>query len=442
MVQESTEQLSARELEILKLVVTGATNHQIAVELAISVNTVKTHLRNVFAKLGVESRTEATLSAIQRGLVQVEGAAVVDAVPEVVPPAAPIVPPVWPVRAGQWIALGAALLLVLLVAAWPGLRAQPSGLRNRLVDVPRDAALSASTPVPSRWLPRAQMPTPRGRFAQVTTNGLIYVIGGLTPEGWSDRVEVYDPLEDLWSRRQSLPYALANASAAQLGAQIVVPGGLGTDNQVSSRVQVYDPAADSWVSGPELPAPRCGYGLAELNGTLYLFGGWDGHKYVDTVYALGVGEDAWRPVDKLGVPRGFLAAAAWQDAILLSGGYDGNTDYDLVEAYRPAVAEGSRWQTLSPMSTARAGHAMAVMQNDVYVVGGGWEHPMAFNERYSVANDAWSAFESPVVGEWTSLGLSVAERKEGAFLFAIGGWDGAYLADVVAYQAVFRVYVP
>src|SRR5512137_1214546 len=70
--QGNTE-LSERELELLKLLATGLSNKEIAGQLFLSVNTVKVHLRNIFAKLGVQSRTEATVIAIQRGYVSVPG---------------------------------------------------------------------------------------------------------------------------------------------------------------------------------------------------------------------------------------------------------------------------------------------------------------------------------------------------------------------------------
>src|SRR5262245_54068049 len=73
--------LSEREREILCLVATGASNKEIAARLDISLNTVKVHLRNIFAKIGVASRTEATLFAIRQGLVEVPGEPLAVALP-------------------------------------------------------------------------------------------------------------------------------------------------------------------------------------------------------------------------------------------------------------------------------------------------------------------------------------------------------------------------
>src|SRR5713101_3272704 len=83
-------ELSDREREILRLVATGASNKDIARQLTISPNTVKVHLRNIFAKIGSASRTEATLYAIRAGLAAMPGTAATSAeTPEPLPEAMP-----------------------------------------------------------------------------------------------------------------------------------------------------------------------------------------------------------------------------------------------------------------------------------------------------------------------------------------------------------------
>lgn len=62
-------QLSAREIEVLELVVEGLSNKQIAYRLQIADTTAKNHVKNILAKLNVEDRTQAATAAIQRGIV-------------------------------------------------------------------------------------------------------------------------------------------------------------------------------------------------------------------------------------------------------------------------------------------------------------------------------------------------------------------------------------
>lgn len=64
-----TEQLTAREMEVIQLMAQGLANKQIALALSISEHTVKFHLSSLYAKLGISSRTEAIKRGIELGLI-------------------------------------------------------------------------------------------------------------------------------------------------------------------------------------------------------------------------------------------------------------------------------------------------------------------------------------------------------------------------------------
>ncbi len=67
--QSLTEALSARELEVLRLVADGLTNAEIAQKLFLTVGTVKVHTSNIYSKLGVSSRTQAVAEANRLALI-------------------------------------------------------------------------------------------------------------------------------------------------------------------------------------------------------------------------------------------------------------------------------------------------------------------------------------------------------------------------------------
>jgi DNA-binding NarL/FixJ family response regulator len=66
------EELTSRELEVLKELAKGLANKEIAGSLKISEHTVKDHLKSILGKLRVADRTEAVTTAIQRGIIQLE----------------------------------------------------------------------------------------------------------------------------------------------------------------------------------------------------------------------------------------------------------------------------------------------------------------------------------------------------------------------------------
>jgi DNA-binding NarL/FixJ family response regulator len=66
----SGDELSERELEVLCLMAKGSANKEISAELKIAQSTVKTHITNIFQKLGVNDRTEAVTQAIKKGIIR------------------------------------------------------------------------------------------------------------------------------------------------------------------------------------------------------------------------------------------------------------------------------------------------------------------------------------------------------------------------------------
>jgi DNA-binding CsgD family transcriptional regulator/N-acetylneuraminic acid mutarotase len=430
--------LSEREIEVLQLVATGAANQEIARNLVISVNTVKVHLRNIFEKLGVQSRTEATLYAIREGWVTVDGVepAVAEASSEsaaalAVPVASPE-PLAWWQRVYGLASLSLALSLLLLPAL--GQKEQAAAAANPISDRPASgpASFRAET---SRWTHLADLPTSRTRLALVAYNGRLFAIGGDWETGVTGQLEMYSPDTDTWTAGAPKPTPVSNIGAAVVGGRIYVPGGCIGLTGLTDRLEIYSPADNAWTQGASLPSPLCAYALSTVDDKVYLFGGWDGQSFVNQVLVYDPIQDVWTERQPMPAARGFAAAGAIQGVVYVVGGYDGVQEFADTYAYHVA---SDTWKERAPMSVGRGGLGVAVISNKLYAIGGGWESYLATNERYDPASDTWSAFESPVLGEWRNLGVAAW----GTQIYAVGGWNGGYSGVNQAYQALFRIILP
>lgn len=446
MPDNETVQLSERELEILKMVATGASNQQIARQLVISINTVKVHLRNVFEKLGVQSRTEATTYAIQRGWVIISdnGAEPVEAV---LPSRKSFLltnKPRPPLTYWQQLYLGGAVVLSLALLVIPLLPKQ-NPVEKPILPV---IFVQPSTPAPPslsnitthRWVSQQLMPTKRAGLGLVAFEGQIYAIGGVKDTNQATRqVDIFDPIANSWSEGSNKPAATAHIVAATQGDKIYVPGGCNQDGRAVNTLDIYLPKEDEWHKGAALPAARCGYGLVVFQDQLYLFGGWDGQKFVDTVLAYSIKKDKWevRP-STLPKAMGYMGAAVLNETIYVVGGYNGETEFNETYIFDPAT---NKWQQKASMLEKRGGLGLVGVANSLYAIGGGWDQAVASSEKYDPASDTWSAFETPFTGSWRNLGLTVLDTK----LYAVGGWNGTegkFMDSVVSYQFLFELFLP
>jgi DNA-binding CsgD family transcriptional regulator len=430
--------LTERELEILKLVATGATNQQVALRLFISANTVKVHLRNIFQKLGVESRTEATMVAVRQGWVlsQVEHAT--DEASAF---------PAWPnprISTWQRVFLAVTTLFIATLVFLPPPRAVSNQEANPFTDQTAGELSDPSVASSPRWESKAQMPTARARLAVVAYQGRIYAIGGDTIDGVSGAVEVYDMSTDTWSRAASKPRPVRNIGAAVLNERIYVPGGYDALDSAISEVEVYDPLVDSWSESAPLPEPLFAYAIASLGGKLYLFGGSDGLTYVNTVWIYDPAKDSWSPGTPMSAARGFCAAAVVGEQVYVLGGYDGQSESPLCEVYDPSRegTTGNPWTALAPMRSGRGGLAAVTVDNYILAIGGGWTQYLASNERYDIPQGSWSSFESPVLGQWRTLAAASVRSQSETVIHVLGGWSDRPLSTHYAYSAFFRIYLP
>lgn len=342
-----TTVLSERELQILRLVAEGFSNRQIAGMLDISENTVKVHVRNIFAKIHVASRTEASMYAVRNGLLHD-----LPQPGETIPSDPPLnddahVPVVSNVRRHvYWWVMGGVLLLCILVVGgiWvQGDRYQVSQPLKR-------------TPEAQRWSQLAPFPTRDGDVQMVTVAGQLYAVGGhTTPRllhydvsqgAWQSAVEVafLNPVRASWSDATGawfvetvtnivwhwdglvwrnmgrIPDAVAPLDVVRLAGNIVVLDGADT------RVWVYD---GTWLSF-EMPMT---YGAVAqfvvVNDVIYLFGDaytvWRSLDQGRTWHVDGQLVDVW---------RGGVAVPVLDAIMLMRDGWQ--------SIYTSTVGEGER----------------------------------------------------------------------------------------------------
>ncbi len=434
--KKDKSKLSKRELDVLRAVAKGLSNQEIGRELVISENTVRVHLRKIYAKLEVQSRTEATMRAIQIGVIDMPGGQVApNAETAAAAATQPAQMPLSPRQLTVFFASLGVALAILLTPYWRGIFHRPAG--TSMLDRPVPTA-DTTMPVDltETWQTRAQMPSARSRMGLAALDGNLYLIGGERTSGITGLTEIYTPATRRWQEGAGKPTAVANVQAVVIGKEIFVPGGCTSETAATSVLEIYNPVANEWRQGAPMPAARCAYAAAAVGDTLYVVGGWDGAAYSDAVFAYVPAEDAWQTLDApYPLSVGFAAATAYGDALLVAGGYDGSREYADVFRFSPPAGQ---WEALPPLEHPRGGLGVVSLGDALYAVGGGWTDAISTNEQWSPQTYSWTTVDTPVIGEWRNLGLATIDRD----IYAVGGWNGGYMDTVFSYKTVYKVFIP
>ncbi|MEZ4593928.1 MAG: kelch repeat-containing protein [Chloroflexota bacterium] len=462
---EKGEALSDRELEVLQCVVDGAGNKEIATQLTISQNTVKVHLRNIFTKLDVGSRTEATTVALQLGLVTLAGVTTENEdVPEAAPteeqteavtavpiPNIPQPEPLTPSRPNfspqrvLWISL---LLVVLIAAGILMLQPFDNSPTQAQTATPEPFTEAAIT---DDWLQSRPLPVARSNMALVGSGLNLYLIGGETASRITNEVFILDTSELIWREGAPKPTAVTDITGAELFGEIYVPGGRMGDGQPTQIVEVYSPANDSWRVTTPLPTAVSG-GLVLSDGSfIYLFGGWDGQDYLSNAYRFDPANNSWQILPSMPTARAFAAGGVVKGKLYVVGGYDGErplntcTYFDTTPPGENASETAGSWHNCANTLLPRAGASAAGLFNKLYLFGGGafGNEPIGYSESYNPDTDQWSVVNTPQLDEqpnWRHLGITYIETK----IYAVGGVRGeAASADMFVYRPLtYQTFIP
>jgi DNA-binding CsgD family transcriptional regulator/N-acetylneuraminic acid mutarotase len=425
--------LTERELEILRHLATGASNKQIAQTLKISPNTVKVHLRNIFEKIGVLSRTEAVMYALHAGLIPAEAPGSLQAA-EIIsdPPASAENQPMQNKRSrlAPVIAGAGVLLVMAIVLVW-----QLSG---------RAKANNPATPdLPARWQAEPRLPAARAGMAAAVYEGQLYLFGGFGSDARAVTASVLrlssgSPASGAWEERAPMPAALSYIQAALIGEKLYVPGGCNAAGAPTGQLEIYDPRLDSWEAGPPLPQAVCGYALAVMEGHLYLFGGWDGKTALAGTWIYDPQAGRWSKGSPMAAPASYASAQAIEGQIYVTGGYDDAHALSTNRVYYPSrdQAGESAWEEKSPMPAGEYGMGSASLAGAIYLAGGlDDKGGVATSLEYLPHTDQWAPFETPpeTTGAFPAL-LALDTR-----LHLLGGTSSAAHQS---YQAIYTILFP
>jgi len=271
-----------------------------------------------------------------------------------------------------------------------------AGLRGRLWEEPVAAAPGprGATPEDIPEAPREEAPAPTPPASGSTSRP------SPGAEGEPARRDVPGALMEQWVKVPEL----ARATGLAMGVLM------------ACRVAALSRAHCDWICAvfPEI--------YATLPACIYVLGGHSGGSQRAAETALSrfaPDADCWEALPGMPTPRTYCTAAASRGKIYVVGGFDGSRHLDSCECFD--VVSG-RWERLPPMSAPRCGCGAVVVRDRLHVVGGaaGRSEPHDSHERFDPATRRWEAFAPSSLGRGTSFAVAAVQER----IYVVGFLNG------------------
>jgi len=266
-------------------------------------------------------------------------------------------------------------------------------------------------PATDTWTTKTPMPTARSGLAIAVYQNKIYAIGGVIGEsdpvtsGYTEINEVYDPLTDTWETVEPMPTARGDLCATVVNENIYLIEGRKHGEvfpfyQNPAVNEVYDPSNDSWSAKTPIPTSTFVYVSAVVDNKIYVMGGFS-RGHLNQIY--NPETDTWGYGKE--VPTAVFSAAAGATTgelapkriYVLGGNLGSNIASNLTQVYD---LETDTWTTGIPMPTSRFSLGVAVVNDELYAIGG----KTGEGDNYSAVNEKYTpAGYIPEFSSWTPL---------------------------------------
>lgn len=443
--------LSEREMDVSRLLATGASNSEIARELQISPHTVKVHTRNIFEKLDVNSRTEASMMLIQRGWITLPGLEPAAAEPSI-DEQAPLDPVLPEQGSAPAVANGASATAIEAPLDTPTARIQPA--------VPDADTITKQVLQPAlepAFNPEITLTEPASIFgwqrfylvAALAFALLTFFIPSILSRAdlgtnlLSDAGRtVLEPIiseQPRWRGGAPMLAARSRMAVAQLDDMVYVFGGETHDGRVLHTMVVYDLARNFWTAGETLPLPLANAAAVAVHDRIYVIGGSLGMESADVLAAenstfnnklliytpnpTDPTRGFWRELDNaLPYREGIVGAAllAIEEKLYLIGGWDGiamRPEIWSLSVPESADATLPDWSLPTEMEVPRAFLGAATLNGDLYVIGGfDGSRELNLSDIYYIDEKRWESLP-PLLKPRGGLQLVSDERG----IYALGG---------------------